>query len=256
MVDPTPWIAATRHSHNRFVDLVGPLTEDQLCSPSRADEWSIADVASHLGSQAEIFERFVVAGRDGTPAPGPADFAPIWDRWNALEPAAQAAESTAANERLVVDLETMPAADAETFALSVFGMDLDLTGVVGLRLGEHALHTWDVAAALDPTATLAPDAVDLLIDTQYRMAGRGSTPRAGVEAVTVLTSAPSRSFLIMVDDAAVAVAPHAADATGDPLRLPAEAFIRLLAGRLDAEHTPAEVTDPRVAILRTVFTGF
>ena len=33
-----------------------------------------------------------------------------------------------------------------------------------MRLGEHTLHTWDVAVALDPSAQVSPDAIDLLVD--------------------------------------------------------------------------------------------
>jgi hypothetical protein len=68
------------------------------------------------------------------------------------------------------------------------GADLDIAGLAGLRLGEHALHTWDIAVALDPAATLLP--------------------RTGGDA----------------------------DVT-----FPAEAFIRLVAGRLDPDHTPLGV---------------
>ena len=40
------------------------------------------------------------------------------------------------------------------------------------------------------------------------------------------------------------------------LALPAEAFIRLVYGRLDPEHTPPGVEDPTLKVLRTVFVGF
>ena len=40
------------------------------------------------------------------------------------------------------------------------------------------------------------------------------------------------------------------------VEIPAEAFVRLIYGRLDEEHTPAEVTGDVVNSLRTVFPGF
>ena len=52
---PDPWIGALRHSHDRLQALVGPLDPGQLEQGSYASEWSIAQVLSHLGSQAEIF---------------------------------------------------------------------------------------------------------------------------------------------------------------------------------------------------------
>jgi hypothetical protein len=51
------------------------------------------------------------------------------------------------------------------------------------------------------------------------------------------------------------VAP-AASADADHLRLPAEAFLRLVYGRLDPEHTPAGVTEnAHLDVLRPVFPG-
>ena len=35
-------------------------------------------------------------------------------------------------------------------------MSVDFDGFVGLRLNEHALHTWDVDAAVDPNALTIP----------------------------------------------------------------------------------------------------
>lgn len=59
---PGPWISALRHSHDRLRAAVEPLGLDQLEQRSYASEWSIAQVLSHLGSQAEIFGLFLDAG--------------------------------------------------------------------------------------------------------------------------------------------------------------------------------------------------
>jgi len=52
-LSPDRWISALRHSHNRLRAAVEPLSPDQLGRPSYASEWSIAQVLSHLGSQAD-----------------------------------------------------------------------------------------------------------------------------------------------------------------------------------------------------------
>ena len=52
---PGPWISALRHSHDRLRASVEPLGPDQLTQRSYPSEWTIAQVLSHLGSQAEIF---------------------------------------------------------------------------------------------------------------------------------------------------------------------------------------------------------
>ena len=64
-LSPGPWISALRHSHDRLQASVEPLGLPQLERRSYASEWSIAQVLSHLGSQAEIFGLFLDAGLTG-----------------------------------------------------------------------------------------------------------------------------------------------------------------------------------------------
>jgi uncharacterized protein (TIGR03083 family) len=254
MADADAWIVAIRSSHDRIAALLEPLDDAAVEGQSYDSEWSIADVASHLGSQAEIFDGFVAAGLEGSDPPGNDSFGPIWDRWNALAPAEQVAESIAANAAFVSRLEQIPPAAREAFQLSVFGRELDLAGLAGMRLSEHALHTWDIAVALDPTAEIASDVVDLLIDTVAGVAGRMS-PVAGIDPVGIVTTEPTRRFTLSTAPA-VELAAAGTD-EGDPLELPAAALIRLVYGRLDPAHSPVGLAgDDRLIALRTVFPGF
>jgi uncharacterized protein (TIGR03083 family) len=252
------WLSAIRYSHDRMTSLVGGLTDEQVGMRSYADEWSIAQVASHLGSQAEIFDLFLTAGLTGADAPGGDVFVPLWDRWNALPPADQVRRSLAANAAFVARLTALTEDERTSFALSMFGTDLDLAGFASLRLGEHALHTWDIAVALDPEATLAPNAVDLLIDTLPATAGRAGTPLPGGKPLAVDTTAPPRSFAVNLDPAVSVTPLNGEPAEGTPLiRLPAEAFVRLIAGRLDENHTPHDVQGAQhLPQLREAFPGF
>ena len=68
---PDPWISALRHSHDRLRASVEPLGPDQLAQRSYPSEWTIAQVLSHLGSQAEIFGLMLEAGLAGQEPPGP-----------------------------------------------------------------------------------------------------------------------------------------------------------------------------------------
>jgi len=68
--DPDRWIAAVRHSHDTLRALAGPLTAEQLEQRSYDTEWSIAQVLSHLGSQAEVFNLWLDAGLTGQDPPG------------------------------------------------------------------------------------------------------------------------------------------------------------------------------------------
>src|SRR4051794_15212012 len=108
MTSPDPSIATFRASHDRLRSLVEPLSVEELEGPSFCDDWSIAQVLSHLGSQAVILGSFLDAGLEGRPEPSNDSFPPIWDRWNALSAAEQRAESLAATEAQLVLLEGLP----------------------------------------------------------------------------------------------------------------------------------------------------
>ena len=257
MTDPdtstAAWIKAVRSSHDRFTGLVSPLSATEVEQPSYASEWSIADTASHLGSQAEIFGVFLDAGLAGEPAPGGEVFPPIWDRWNALAPTEQVRQSVEANEAFVSRVEQLTDEQRDHFSLAVFGRDSDLAGMLALRFNEHVLHTWDIAVALDASDTVPQDAVDLIIDGLPATVARAGKATPGVEPVDIVTTDPARTFVL--DLGAPSLEPGAGAGT-DPLVLPAEALIRLVYGRLDADHTPAGVDDARLPGLRTAFPGF
>src|SRR5579862_4258851 len=153
---PGPWISALRNSHDRLRAAVEPLSPDQLEEPSYDSEWSIAQVLSHLGSQAEIFGLLLDAGLTGSDAPSQDAFPPIWEAWNARSPEEQAADSVAANEEHVSRLEAVDPDRRDAFRLAAFGMDLDFTTFLRLRLAEHAVHCWDITVALDDSAAVLP----------------------------------------------------------------------------------------------------
>jgi hypothetical protein len=135
-------------------------------------------------------------------------------------------------------------------------MDLDAAGLARMRLGEHAVHTWDVAVALDPAATLAPDAVGLLIDTLGQLAARAGKPGGIQRRLHVSTSSPVRHFTLETGDKVTLVASEYSEGLPE-LGLPAEAFVRLVYGRLDPAHTPpVETRRADLDDLRQVFPGF
>jgi uncharacterized protein (TIGR03083 family) len=257
--DPDRWIAAVRHSHDALRALAGPLTADRLQQRSYDTEWSIAQVLSHLGSQAEVFNLWLDAGLTGQEPPGRDAFPPIWEAWNTRSPQAQAANSLQVNEELVERLESLDDGERERFRLQMFGMDLDLAGLARMRLAEHAVHSWDVAVALDPSAKVAPEAVDLLIDTIGQLAVRAGRPDGNKRRVHVSADDPERHFTLETGEAVTLEpsAPDDRDEAGPELRLPAEALIRLVYGRLDPAHTPpVETRGADLGELRPIFPGF
>jgi hypothetical protein len=207
-------VSAVRASHDRLAGIVAGLDGDALRAQSYDTEWSVADVLSHLGSGAEIFSLHVDAGVTGGDPP-----------------------------------------QREGFHVVMFGrMPLDLPGVLGLRLSEHAVHAWDVAVTLDPAAKVAPDAVDLLIDRLPMLAGFLGKQAPAPVAVAVTTVGPQRAFTL--DTGGVTLAPAGEDdATAAALALPAEALLRLVYGRLDDEQD-LQASGVTLTELKSVFPGF
>ena len=118
----------------------------------------------------------------GEEPPGSETFPPIWDRWNALEPREVADRFAEADRRFVEAFEALGAdqLDAMQIKLPFLPDPVDVATAVGFRLNEHTLHSWDVFAAFDPSATLAPESVELLIDRlpfMVGLIGRFSWPR-------------------------------------------------------------------------------
>ncbi|HEY7277597.1 MAG TPA: maleylpyruvate isomerase family mycothiol-dependent enzyme [Trebonia sp.] len=255
VTDATSWVRAVRASHDRLAGLVAGLDGDGLRAQSYDTEWSIADVLSHLGSGAEIFSLYIEAGVTGGDPPAPEDFKPIWETWNARSPEDQAAQSIAVNEALVKQAESLTPEQRAGFHVTMFGrLPMDLAGVLGMRLSEHAVHTWDIAVTLDPAAKVAADAVDLLVDRLPMMVGFMGKQAPAPVVVAVTTTSPERSFTL--DTGGVTLAPvGVADAPTASLALPAEALLRLVYGRLDDE-SDLRASGVTIGELKSVFPGF
>jgi uncharacterized protein (TIGR03083 family) len=264
MNDPSPsvgdWLQAASASHQRLATIVGSLSPEEIAGPSYATEWSVAQVLSHLGSGAQIFTLFLQAGLRGEPAPAPTEFQPIWERWNAKSAAEQAADALIADREFLQQLEAIEPDERQRWHLEMFGGDQGLSDLLRLRVGEHALHTWDVAVTRDPKATVADDATVLLIDGLDQLVARAGRPTEQPWRVLISTESPVRQFQLDADTEGMtlrAVARSGGSEGDRTLSLPAEALIRLIYGRLDPDHTPPLQADQAdLDALRRLFPGF
>lgn len=259
--DARRWISALRTSHDRLAGLVGRLSPEQVAGPSYCSEWTVAQVLSHLGSGAEIGLANLEAALAGGPAPARDVYQAIWDRWNAKSPAEMAADALVSDERHVSRVEGLSDDELGSVTMDFMGMTLDASAIVGLRLGEHAVHTWDVETTLEPAAAIPEGVAELVLGVLPPRAGRlarGDKPEAAPVDLAVATTGPARSYTLRIGDEVSLSAEPAGDAKGQ-VSLPAEALIRLLYGRLDAGHTPAgTLVDGPVSLdeLRALFPGF
>jgi uncharacterized protein (TIGR03083 family) len=256
--DPHVWIATLRNSHERLVSLVKPLSPEQLRGTSYCTDWSVAQVLSHLGSGAEI-ALMMLPGALGQAEPvDRAAFQPVWDTWNAKSPDDQAADALVSDEKYVTALERLSDDDLARISLQFFGMNLDSVGLIRLRLGEHAIHTWDVAVSFDPAARVSPDAVSLLIDNvpQFLAPRLGRAPDVPFR-IRIRTTGPDRDYLLVAADP-VSMTDWPGNGADSEVSMPSEALLRLAYGRLDPAHTPAEVVAGPADLdrLRRMFPGF
>lgn len=257
--DPRAWIAALRRSHDRLAGLVASMRPGQLREQSYCTDWSVAQVLSHLGSGAEI-SLLGLPGALGEAEPISRDaFGPVWDKWNAKSPDDQAGDALAIDEQHVTALEQLTDEQLAGMKLEFFGMHLDAVGIIRLRLGEHSLHTWDVAVHADPAAAVSPDTAALLVDNVPGFLA----PRLGKAlpepfAARVTTFGPDRDYLLSSRES-VTMTDWPGDGEAVPqVRMPAESLLRLAYGRLDSAHTPADVSGDPAALdkLRAIFRGF
>ncbi|MFZ1063452.1 MAG: maleylpyruvate isomerase family mycothiol-dependent enzyme [Acidimicrobiales bacterium] len=212
-------------------------------------EWSIADTMSHIGSGAVILKQRLEDSLSGSD--GDATFnQSVWDEWNAKAPADQVRDGLVADHALLEAFESVPAEQRATFHLTFGPFDLDFDGFVALRLGEQALHTWDIEVALDPSARLSSDVAEVVLQGLGRLVGFTGKANGRTKEVRVRTTGPVRDLTIVFagDSVSLVSATH----TGAiDLELPAEEFVRLVYGRLDAQEGNDTLEE-----LRTTFPGF
>jgi uncharacterized protein (TIGR03083 family) len=253
----TDQLAALRASVARLNAIVSGFDADGLRAQAYPTEWKVADVLSHLGSAAVINRARLDAALAGTEVGD--DFVHgVWDEWNAKDPDAKAADSLRVDRELLEQLESLDDAERARVHYSLGPLSVDFARHVQLRLNEHALHTWDIEVVLDPNAALPADAAALIVD-QVGMIAQWTGKPTGIEHdVQVHTVDPTRDFTIALGAEQVVLTPYEPTVTNRDvpnLVIPAEAFVRLVYGRLDPAHTPAVRGDADLDELRRAFPG-
>ncbi|SFW78763.1 maleylpyruvate isomerase family mycothiol-dependent enzyme [Amycolatopsis australiensis] len=254
LVDRT--IAVLRAEHDRLAGLVRTRTDDQLAATGGAAEWTVAQVLSRLGSGAEI-GRAPIARALGETVPAE-DNPTIWARWDASAPRVQAEGFLEHNGRW---LETVEALTSEqrsslTVDLGFLPEPVPLLTALGMRLSEVANHSWDVRVAFDPDAGVdagsAAVLVELLTGPLGFMLGFLAKPAELAQPVSV--AVPGAGLVI---DDAVTVVPRV-ESPSATFTGPAEAFVRLLSGRLKPPYEGGVTVEGSVTLdeLRRVFPGF
>jgi uncharacterized protein (TIGR03083 family) len=247
-------LKALHNSVAHLNEVIEKIDSSKYESSAYPSEWSIADTMSHIGSGAVImgksFDNVVTGNEPDT------DFnQATWDEWNAKEPADQVADALVANAALLDQLQMLDEEGRNVFEFSMGPFTFDFAGFVGMRLNEQALHTWDIEVTLDAQAALAEDAAGVLLKIVPMFVGFASKPNGEVIDLHVTTDNPEHQYVLAFKEDSVALEDNEHGGHVD-LELPAESFVRLVAGRLDAKHTPHRVASEHLDMLRTAFPGF
>jgi uncharacterized protein (TIGR03083 family) len=252
-------IAVVRASQDALAALAAPLSAEQLRQRSFAKDWTIAQVLSHLGSQAEIMDATFSAIVAGEEPPGQDTMPAVWDRWNAMTPEEQRDGCLASNEQAVAHMEALDDDQLEHLHLVLFGgvFEVDVEGFAHLRLSEHSMHSWDVAVALDPTARIPQATVDIVLAFAPALIARVGKPQPVPIRVRIDLTDPTQSLALVAEDDAVALEPWADQDVTGTVRTSSEAFLRLLYGRV-AERDQIDIDAPDVTLadLQALFPGF
>jgi uncharacterized protein (TIGR03083 family) len=254
MTEVTDRFEALEASVARLAALANALTPEQLESQSYPKMWNISDVLSHLGSGAVIMRRGVGAAVSGEPIEDGFNQS-VWDEWNAKSPADRATAVLAVDRALLDRLAELTDDERASFKLPLGPFELDLATALGLRLNEHVLHTWDIDVVLDPATNLPSDAVAIVVDNLAMISGFAGKTDGNVRDIVIKTTDPARSFVLKVGAERLSLEPGS-DSTAADIEMPSEAFIRLVYGRLDPDHTPADIEGPELDELRKMFPGF
>ncbi len=249
----TDRLAVLKASVQHLRDVAAAIDPADYSASAYPSEWTVADTFSHLGSGAVIGKRRfedIVADREVDPAFNSS----VWGEWNAKDPAAQVADSLASDATYLSTLEAATDEQRRALQFTMGPFTFDFDGLVGLRLNEHVLHTWDIEVPFNPGATLANVAANAVLDRIQFVVLRTGKPTGEVRTVTVRTAEPARDFTIALDADSVNLVE--ARIEGSPeLELPAEAFARLIYGRLDPDNESPVTSSETVNFLRDIFPG-
>ena len=189
-------VEALRSEYERLARHLRALDADGLAAPSTCEGWSAADVAAHLAWNARLYIRSLGMGLAGeAPPPAPAaagapkitaDF--VRDRAVELREKLGDGLLQSFEEHNAGFIDILDALDPDvrdTLTVPFLNDTIPLRRLIGLRINEVALHSWDVCSPGDDQAELIEDAalasIELWRDTIGRRLRPGPDTRIRIE---------------------------------------------------------------------------
>ena len=232
-------VEALRSEYERLARHLRALDADGLAAPSTCEGWSAADVAAHLAWNARLYIRSLGMGLAGEAPPPPAaagapkitaDF--VRDRAVELREKLGDGLLQSFEEHNAGFIDMLDGLDSdvrETLTVPFLNDTIPLRRLIGLRINEVALHSWDVRSPGDDQAALVEDAALASIELWRETIGRRLRP--GPDARVRIEPAGGGAF-----DVTGGESPSTGPPSGDPdasLMGTASAIALFLSGRAD-----------------------
>lgn len=254
--------AQLAESHENLDTLLDVTDDATLRTHSACAEWTIAQVAAHIGAGAGIAQAALELGLEGTVEPVTGDaMQAVWAAYDSLNGQAAVRRALAADRSLDEALNQLSQSQLAEMRVPFFSGPVPVTTFAAFRLSEHAVHTWDIETARRPHAELAlPAAATILETVVMALVARLATPvESAVSTLAVRLDDTGQELALSLGDP-VSLADRSAGETPDAtLTTTTPAFVRLIYGRLSADRTPTsiELVGPiTLEHLRNVFPGF
>ncbi|MCD0484528.1 TIGR03086 family metal-binding protein [Streptacidiphilus sp. ASG 303] len=184
----------------RMADLLDGVADGQLARPTPCEEYTLGDLADHVGGLALAFTAAAAKDRgEATARGGTGDAARLGPDWR-----------TRTRERLAALAEAWRSPAAWEGTTRVGGVDLPGAVAGRVALGELVVHGWDVARASGQPFACDRPALDAALWFVSQSAGPGrEAGRAGVfgPAVPVPRDAPPLDRLIALSGRAPSWSP-------------------------------------------------
>ncbi|MGH9122951.1 MAG: maleylpyruvate isomerase N-terminal domain-containing protein [Acidimicrobiales bacterium] len=231
-------IAAARRGRDNIAELAGSMEGVDLLSQSGAGDWTVAKVLSHMGSGAEIGLATLTAGKAD-----PSSNQAVWARWDAMSPDEKAESYILWSGRHIDGLEALDDDALANMRVDVGYLPepINIAFLTELLLSEVGLHGWDVDVAFERTSAVRQYTVPYGIEVMTRFAGLFAQPLGKTGKVEVLTEDTGGEYVIDFTTQGISMAAGRAEGAEASAAMSAEAFLRLLSGRLAPIYTPPSV---------------
>lgn len=219
-----------RREIDRLATHLAHLDTDGWLEQSYCTEWRVYQVVSHLASGARTNLGFLANWFDGAPPLSPEQMQGIWAHFDALQPGQMLGEFQSAVQDFFARLDVLPA-DAGAQEVDTFLGRQPAQVMLGFRLQEVVLHTWDVLVARDRSARLPADAMELLLSVQMQFRAFRTPALLAGKRVQIGTPDGTWQRLIDFSGEKPAVTEDPAATADIHVEAPAEEIVRLFGGR-------------------------